>query len=643
MNEKKVWVFDLEQFFNFHCATFLNRDNPKELQQFVIHRTRNDFNEYIEFLETQVKGLIGFNNINYDYPLIHYILTNKEYLSWDTDFTTKELYDKSQDIINEEWSSIPSWNTLIPQLDLYKIWHFDNKAKRTSLKAVEIAINFNNVEDLPFEFNHHVQDNEVDRILSYNLNDVLATYEFYKITIGDTELPLYKGKDKLQLRKDVQTEFDIDCINYNDVKIGDEINKFNYLKATKKQWKEIKGINTQRDIIYVKDCISDYISFESDKFKEFLDKLRNKTLSGTKGEFEEVMIYKGVKLTFAQGGLHSDDKARKIIPKDNELLEDRDCASMYPTSIINLGLYPEHLGIEWLYGYIWTIDERIKAKGLYKKTKNKKYESIAETYKLGLNGGGFGKTGEPSSWQYDPLVSMKTTIGNQLSIAMLCERYLDNDIQVISVNTDGILILFDKEQQEKISEIDKWWQSLSKHTLEYTPYKLFVQTSVNSYVAVKLDGELKLKNEFEIDKEIHKDHSMKIVPIALVNYFVHNIPIRETIINHNNIFNFCKRFRSTEGWTTETRSIGYDIDHLPYHKIDRQQKNIRYYMSNKGSTLMKVHNDGRESNIEKGWIVTIMNRFVEKPIEEYNINYQYYISKCNKIIDVIEDKQLTLF
>ena len=58
---------------------------------------------------------------------------------------------------------------------------------------------------------------------------------------------------------------------------------------------------------------------------------------------------------------------------------------------------------------------------------------------------------------------------------------------------------------------------------------------------------------------------------------------------------------------------------------------------------MKVHKDGRESNIEKGWITTIMNKFIDKPIKEYNINYQYYISECNKIIDVIEDKQLTLF
>lgn len=64
------------------------------------------------------------------------------------------------------------------------------------------------------------------------------------------------------------------------------------------------------------------------------------------------------------------------------------CA-MYPTSIINWKLYPSHLGIEWLNGYIWTRDERIRAKGLSKKDPAQK--AIAEAYKLALNGGGLTK------------------------------------------------------------------------------------------------------------------------------------------------------------------------------------------------------------------------------------------------------------
>jgi len=58
---------------------------------------------------------------------------------------------------------------------------------------------------------------------------------------------------------------------------------------------------------------------------------------------------------------------------------------------------------------------------------------------------------------------------------------------------------------------------------------------------------------------------------------------------------------------------------------------------------MKVHNDKRESNIEKGWLITIFNKFIKIPIKDYNINYQYYINECNKIIDIIEEKQLSLF
>lgn len=254
-----------------------------------------------------------------------------------------------------------------------------------------------------------------------------------------------------------------------------------------------------------------------------------------------------------------------------------------------------------------------------------------------------GKTGEENSWQYDPLVSMKTTIGNQLSLAMLCERYLDNDIKVISVNTDGILILYTKDKQPIVDVLDKWWEDITQHTLEYTSYKLFAQTSVNSYIAVKPNGDLKLKNDFEIDKEIHKDHSMKIVPIALVNYFAYGIPIRETILTHNNIYDFCKRFKSTEGWTTEQRYLDKDIENLAYQRITKEQKNIRYFISTKGSTLIKKHDDGREINIEKGYICTIFNQYIKKDMHNYNIDYQYYINECNKIINKIEDKQLSLF
>ena len=54
---------------------------------------------------------------------------------------------------------------------------------------------------------------------------------------------------------------------------------------------------------------------------------------------------------------------------------------------------------------------------------------------------------------------------------------------------------------------------------------------------------MKLKGCFEIDKEFHKDPSMKIVPIALYEYFINGISIEQTIKNHKNIYDFCLRLK----------------------------------------------------------------------------------------------------
>ena len=74
-----------------------------------------------------------------------------------------------------------------------------------------------------------------------------------------------------------------------------------------------------------------------------------------------------------------------------------------------------------------------------------------------------------------------------------------------------------------------------------------------------------------------------------------------------------------------------------------EQKNVRYYISNKGSKFIKFYNKGTSEIINVGYQVTIFNNFIDKPINEYNINYQFYIKEAQKEIDTIIDKQLKLF
>lgn len=125
-------VYDIECLSNLFTYTGFCR-TTKTWHQFVIHSSRNDYLELIKHLQRKSLILIGYNNDSYDYPVLHHLLKHfdeYQYLNgWEL---SQRIYQKSQSIIDEEFSVIADWNKLIFQIDLFKMWHFDNKAKLTS-------------------------------------------------------------------------------------------------------------------------------------------------------------------------------------------------------------------------------------------------------------------------------------------------------------------------------------------------------------------------------------------------------------------------------------------------------------------------------------------------------------------------------
>ena len=535
--------------------------------------------------------------------------------------------------------------------------HFDNKNKATSLKYVEVGIRFHNVEDMPVPFDHIVQPNEVKAILDYNQNDVDATEAFYNITIGKTDNILYKGDDKIQLRKDIQKEFGIDCLNYNDVKIGEEINKKFYLKKSGKRWWDIKNSSTDRKWINIKDLIPKYVNFKSLKLNAFLADIYDKSFM-VHESFERIVTFAENDFIVAKGGLHSDDKPGIFEPLEDEILCEYDVASMYGATIINQGIYPAHLGPEFFDVYKELFNKRLKAK----KEKNK---VVADALKLSLNGV-YGKMGAQNSWLKDELALYKTTFCGQLSLLMLIEAFNSAGAKIVSANTDGVVIRFKKIILEDINEIIKQWENITKYQLEQTIYKKYIRKDINNYIVLKEDGKIKYKGCFESDKELHKDSSQRVVAISLREYFIDNIIVDDTIRNHNIIFDFCcvdkkKGDAKFESWTYNKEGN---------KQVQKLGKVVRYYVSNKGSQLMKIlpplakntitktdiHRQkvdkaqvnlfdfvedvqiikNRESNLKKNQYCTVFNKFEQKDIKNYDINYDYYIDQAKKIIKQIE-------
>ena len=72
-----------------------------------------------------------------------------------------------------------------------------------------------------------------------------------------------------------------------------------------------------------------------------------------------------------------------------------------------------------------------------------------------------------------------------------------------------------------------------------------------------------------------------------------------------------------------------------HSEVEKQQKNVRYYVSNKGSSFIKNYQKGTTEVINKGYQVTIFNTYVQKEVKQYDINYSFYINECYKELDNI--------
>ena len=523
-------------------------------------------------------------------------------------------------------------------------------------------MNWSNVQDMPIPHYHNVRDDEVEDILKYNLNDVMSTHAFY-----------IKSKEQIQMRIALSKEYKLSLINANAPKIGAEIFASIISEEMGIPTSELKQMRTKREYIDFSELIFPYIKFQSKEFTALLEFLKGCRIEGSvlKGFFSDIklnkvpnllpyfnnnlvdkkiktvdnlhIIYRGFQYDYGVGGIHGCISAGVYDSCDKYMIIDIDVSSFYPNLAIRNRFYPLHLGIKFCDIYESVYDKRSIAKKKYKIDKSDLSAfAVNEGLKLALNGS-YGKSNEETSFFYDPAYTVATTVNGQLLLTMLAEEIvLNTDSTLLQVNTDGLTVKINRDDYDKLKDICSKWEQLTSLELEYAYYKKMVIRDVNNYIGVYDDSKSKpkLKGDFEINKDWHKDHSMKIVPKALEAYYVHGIPIEETIMKSTDIYDFTLSMKVTRGWTAINRRLinGEYIE-------DKLQKNNRYLITNRGGTLMKIHADGREFNVEKSFNITVFNQYYAcEEFSCYDINYNYYIREAYKIINVISNNnQLNLF
>lgn len=312
-----MWVYDIECLKNYFLVCFLNAKDGSRIS-FEISDFKNDLTELKKFLRNDIR-LIGYNCLNYDSQLIEYIIRNHF-------VTAKDLYRKSQEVIDSQFPDIPEWKLTIPHLDLFRVWHFDNKAKATSLKWLQFMMDWHNIEEMPLDYWKEIKEEDRKDIESYCWNDVESTLEFFKITRGETELFLYKGKDKIDLRKNINEQFNVNCYNWNDVKIGDKINQKTYLKLTQQHRVDRGG--TKREFLRINECISNLIEFKTPELISFFNEIKDQLFYPDRVKENPGWKFNlgNLRISFGFGGIHSIDNPRKVEATDEFYILDRDVA-----------------------------------------------------------------------------------------------------------------------------------------------------------------------------------------------------------------------------------------------------------------------------------------------------------------------------
>lgn len=661
---------------------------------FEISWRKNEVKELILFLKN-VDELVGFNNLEYDYPLLHFIIENQHRI------TVEAIHHKSDQLIKtpfgQGWRNrVPWYKQHVKQIDLRLIHHFDNKNKLTSLKALQFAMCLPNIEEFSIGFENCLTNSEIHDLISYQDNDVKSTVVL-----------LDRSKDDMELRKEFEAILGSNCLSFNDGKLGGkyfekELEKVNpgclyHANGDKKQ--------TLRKPPFAMPSFTLSETYNENLPDEF--HLPSKPLPFTDDkpsivDFETEKLYKTAVKKHQKSINVSQKKTDKWIETCKKKHEKNLTAVWIPVKDILLSSvefdHPELKNILELYreynithtksGFSETCTvndfdfyfgqggvhgsikkSTIKSDNEYvirdidiksdypkiaivnklypkhlgekfceiyeeiyqQRKKYKKGTSLNYALKLALNMV-FGNSISIYSVFYDPYFGMQITINGQLFVCMLAEQLMELDgLQLIQINTDGITIKYPRKFTPWIESVEQWWMDLTKLELENVNYQAMFIRDVNNYIGWFENGERKRKGVFAYDVKPGELELHKDHSGLIIPKAIEAFLTQGTEVEEF-IYNHDNPFDfMMRGKVNKTDRLVLEIEQDPLAEIE-QQRIIRFYFSKTGGELFKYMSPPKERALAKK-----ENREPKYKRHAFQGTKGFTVQICNDISDFNHD------
>ena len=620
------FVFDVESYWNYFIAGFASIDTGRVWYA----EFRKDEVIDIQRLKWVIDNIltVGFNSIGYDLPILALALAGH---------TTEQLKAATNEIIvNQVQPSFLLRQKKVKKLRCNHIDLIEVAPLQASLKMYGGRIGCQKMQDLPFQTELYLSDEQIAITRLYNLNDLANTAGLYKALT-----------EQIKLRETLSEEYGVDVRSKSDAQIAEAV-----IAA------EITGLNNgvrpQRPEIAVgtwyRYNVPHFMRFYSPTMQWTLELVRNALFivdeSGAVGMPREladleINIANGV-YRMGIGGLHSSEKSTAHVADENYVLEDTDVTSYYPFIILNLGLFPQHLGQNFLRVYRSIVERRLTAKSRAKELKKlvketndilqkagyeaelKVVSTAQDSLKITINGS-FGKLGSKYSVLYSPDLLIQVTVTGQLCLLMLIERFEMSGITVVSANTDGIVTKCPRHLLGLRDAIVKQWEQETQFETESVRYRGLYSRDVNNYIAIKEDGEAKTKGVFVMPEKgkfnLQKNPQNQICAESVVQFLSKGIPIEKTIRECTDIRKFVT-VRNVKGGAVKV----YDTLPLPGHGTKEDLVRMAgFYEFVEGYWIQQGESDRSSRNLDDAYesAKKILTRWSENEYLGKSIRWYY--------------------
>ena len=411
--------------------------------------------------------LIDYNGNKYDIPIITLALGGA---------TSEELFTATEMIIIQGMR--PQDILRAYKLKKVKLNHIDLielVALSPSLKLLSGRLHAPRMQDLPFAPGTVLTKDQITITRWYCINDLDNTRLLYEELLPD-----------ILLREKMSIRYGVDLRSHSDAQIAESVISSEIRRITGQKYLRAPDLPENTSYKYQ---VPTFIQYSTPLLKWALEAVKQSDFwvheSGAIVMPQELQT---MKITLASGvyqmgvgGLHSNEKTSCHKADENTILCDRDVISYYPRIILNEKLAPSHLGNNFLVVYNNLVEERLNSKRSGDK-------ATSDSLKIVVNGS-FGKLGNKYSSLYSPNLLIQVTITGQLALLMLIERLELANYQIVSANTDGIIIKCLKNREIGMNQIITKWEKDTGFETEATYYTAIFSRDVNNYFAVKESGD----------------------------------------------------------------------------------------------------------------------------------------------------------